>query len=163
MNIIQITTEVNELIPLVSEIWREVFPPIIGEAQTEYMLLHYQSKENILREIHNGAKYCFVELNGSKIGYIAYEIREEYLFISKIYLLSEYRGQGISSKLFDWFETKTRESGKHRLHLHVNKNNEQAIAVYKHKGFHVVDTAITDIGNGYVMDDFFMEKCLGNT
>ncbi|BFT72400.1 GNAT family N-acetyltransferase [Paenibacillus sp. P36] len=42
--------------------------------------------------------------------------------------------------------------------LTVNRNNESSIAVYEKKGFRTVREQIVDIGNGFVMDDFIMEK-----
>lgn len=123
-------------------------------------VLHYQSSEDIEREITGGAQYYFVEAEGQSIGYLAYEIREDYLFISKIYLLNSERGKGISSQLFDWLESQALAEGKNRLHLHVNRDNLQAIEVYQHKGFSVVQSAVSDIGGGFVMDDYFMEKPL---
>ncbi|WRS26377.1 GNAT family N-acetyltransferase [Oscillospiraceae bacterium MB08-C2-2] len=157
---IQTKQDVAELLPLLQKIWREVFPPIIGAEQTEYMLCHYQSPDNIMHEITDGAQYFLIEADGERVGYTAYEIRADHLFISKIYLLNSQRGKGLSSGLFDWLENEARKAGKNRLHLHVNRKNQQAIAVYQHKGFAVVDSVDHDIGNGYVMDDFYMEKPL---
>ena len=44
------------------------------------------------------------------------------------------------------------------MYLTVNKYNEHAIDVYKHYGFKIVDSVVTDIGNGFVMDDYIMYK-----
>lgn len=154
--------DIDTLSPLVETIWRDVFPPIIGLAQTEYMLRHYQSPECIQREINEGVKYFFIEVDGKCIGYLAFEIQEHYLFISKIYLLGSERGKGISSQLFDWLEKEALLAGKNRLNLHVNRGNSKAISVYKHKGFTVVQSAVSDIGCGFVMDDFYMEKQLSS-
>ena len=40
----------------------------------------------------------------------------------------------------------------------MNKHNEMAIRAYKAKGFEVIDAVETDIGDGYIMDDYIMEK-----
>ncbi len=42
----------------------------------------------------------------------------------------------------------------------VGANNEMAIRAYKAKGFEVIDAVETDIGDGYIMDDYIMEKKL---
>lgn len=160
---IQTEQDIVALSPLLETIWREVFPPIIGSAQTEYMLRHYQSPEDIMHEITGGARYFLIEMNRQPIGYVAYEIRVDYLFISKIYLLGSERGKGISSELFDWLENQALTGGKNRLHLHVNRENSQAIAVYQHKGFSIVQSVVSDIGGGFVMDDFYMEKLLAES
>ena len=158
-----ITTKeaVEELLPLVETIWREVFPPIIGDAQTEYMLQNYQSQDNIRSEIRSGVQYYFItEENTTYIGYLAFELREECLFISKMYLLRAARGKGLSSELFDWLEETALNHGKERLQLRVNRSNTRAIEVYLHKGFVITHTGISDIGGGFVMDDYYFEKHL---
>jgi ribosomal protein S18 acetylase RimI-like enzyme len=42
--------------------------------------------------------------------------------------------------------------------LTVNRYNDATIAVYEKKGFRTVRTQVADIGNGFVMDDYIMEK-----
>ena len=42
----------------------------------------------------------------------------------------------------------------------VNKNNKDAIEKYIHLGFKQIDFVVPDIGNGYVMDDYVMEKII---
>ena len=51
-------------------------------------------------------------------------------------------------------------SGKSCIYLTVNKYNSGSIEVYKKLGFTVADQVVTDIGGGYVMDDYIMEKAL---
>lgn len=44
------------------------------------------------------------------------------------------------------------------LRLNVNKQNEPAIRAYLRNGFEIVENVKVDIGNGFFMDDFVMEK-----
>jgi RimJ/RimL family protein N-acetyltransferase len=44
--------------------------------------------------------------------------------------------------------------------LGVNRLNEKAIRAYTRNGYLIRGPLKTDIGNGYVMDDFIMEKIL---
>jgi ribosomal protein S18 acetylase RimI-like enzyme len=43
----------------------------------------------------------------------------------------------------------------------VNKRNPGAISFYKAAGFTIAREAVFDIGSGFVMDDYIMEKRLG--
>jgi RimJ/RimL family protein N-acetyltransferase len=45
-----------------------------------------------------------------------------------------------------------------RLILSVNKRNTKAITAYKRNGFAIVESVVTDIGGGFVMDDYVMDK-----
>jgi ribosomal protein S18 acetylase RimI-like enzyme len=46
------------------------------------------------------------------------------------------------------------------LILQVNKRNEKAIKLYRRAGFAVREEIVVDIGGGFVMDDYVMEKRL---
>ena len=46
------------------------------------------------------------------------------------------------------------------MYLTVNKYNDLGIRAYKGTGFEVVDAVETPIGNGFIMDDYIMEKRL---
>ena len=42
--------------------------------------------------------------------------------------------------------------------LTVNKHNRNAIAAYGKYGFRVAESVVKDIGSGFVMDDYVMNK-----
>ena len=44
--------------------------------------------------------------------------------------------------------------------LSVNKHNTRAIAAYRRNGFVIAESVVTDIGGGFVMDDYVMAKNL---
>jgi ribosomal protein S18 acetylase RimI-like enzyme len=44
-----------------------------------------------------------------------------------------------------------------KIWLTCNRNNTNSIAIYEHLGFKKVREEVTDIGNGFVMDDFIFE------
>ena len=44
-----------------------------------------------------------------------------------------------------------------KIWLSCYRFNESTLAVYEHLGFQKVRTEVTDIGQGYVMDDYILE------
>ena len=153
------------LATLASEIWHEYWPALIGEAQTDYMVEQFQSLEAIERDVAEHAyEYWFLRTaeDGRTVGYTGGRVEPETnrFFISKIYLLKEHRGEGLCSATIRFYERLARERGLDALYLTVNKRNEMAIRAYKAKGFEVIDAVETDIGEGYIMDDYIMEKKL---
>ena len=44
------------------------------------------------------------------------------------------------------FENTAKQFGKHQLHLHVNRYNVRAVAVYQHYGFEIAKTVDTPLG-----------------
>ncbi|MHC5269830.1 GNAT family N-acetyltransferase [Enterococcus sp. LJL98] len=142
---------------LVQEIWPEIYIPVIGEEQVNYMLKTYQSLENIQQDIAKGDAYFVLYEGQIPIGYTAYRELPGVLYLSKLYLHKETRGKGYASQVFNWLE----ELGTGKtLRLNVNKYNQGGIAVYEHRGFQCVEACQIDIGEGYVMDDYVYEKDL---
>lgn len=56
--------------------------------------------------------------------------------------------------MFQFIKEKALEQRCSNIWLTVNRYNQQAIAVYEHFGMQCVQKQVTDIGNGFVMDDF---------
>jgi len=151
-------SEIECLVKLIHEIWPEVFIPIIGKEQVDYMLVHYQGEAVITCEIDNGVRYFFIEDAGAPIGYFAYSLEEDHLVISKVYLKKSFRGLGLSSKVFSYFEKAARENNKAKLSLNVNRFNKQAVEVYLHRGFKIVETVDKPFGDKFFLNDYRMEK-----
>ena len=47
--------------------------------------------------------------------------------------------------------------GFEAMYLTVNKYNELGIRAYEGTGFETIDSVETDIGGGFIMDDYIME------
>jgi diamine N-acetyltransferase len=151
-------TEIDRVHELIKKIWPSHYTPIIGEAQVEYMLATYQSRENILEEISNKASYYIIVYSGQDAGYLAYEKRGDEMYLSKLYVLEELRNRGIGRAGFGFVEKAAREAGAAKISLNVNKNNTNSIEAYKKFGFTIEREMIKDLGQGYVMDDYVMGK-----
>lgn len=154
--------ELEELASLADTIWHEFFPSIISVEQIDYMLEKFLSIDALLAEQEEGYEMYMTESDGKTVGFcvIRPDTEDDRMFLSKIYLTKETRGKGLSSKVFDQLEAITREHGLHKMWLTVNKHNDTAIPVYLHRGFETIDEVETDIGSGFVMDDYIMEHVL---
>lgn len=159
---VETDAELREVAELAEKIWHECFPGIISEGQIDYMVEKFQSYNAMTKQLsEQNYTYFAVREDGELCGYIgAKPENDERYFLSKLYLRKDKRGRGIASQMLGKVFDEGKNCGKSKVYLTVNKHNEQAIAVYKAKGFTVADTAVTDIGNGYVMDDYIMEYTL---
>jgi len=83
--------------------------------------------------------------------------------LSKIYVLKDYRGKGIARKAMDFVVSETILAGLGLIRLTVNKNNTGSILAYEKMGFQNMGSVVTEIGSGYVMDDFIMEMEIPKT
>lgn len=153
--------QIEELATLADAIWHEYWPDIISLEQTDYMVERFQSASAIKDQLKNHAyEYFFIQDHGDNVGFIGLQPSEEKLFLSKLYLLKAFRGQGYSSAAFEFLESICKRRGLDAIWLTVNKHNRSAIDVYKVKGFETVREQTVDIGAGFQMDDYVMEKVL---
>jgi ribosomal protein S18 acetylase RimI-like enzyme len=67
-------------------------------------------------------------------------------------------GFGLGSRLLQRVEREVRGGAGRRLILSVNKRNAKAIAAYQRNDFVIAESVVTDIGGGFVMDDYVMVK-----
>jgi RimJ/RimL family protein N-acetyltransferase len=146
------------VVSLAEDIWTEHYTPIIGKEQVAYMLNKFQSKEAVSEQLRSGCRYFLIEEDGRFIGYAAVQPKGDELFLSKIYLKSSMRRKGYGGKAVQFIETLAKASGVRKITLTVNKNNTGSIKAYEKMGFKNVGSIIQDIGNGFVMDDYKMEK-----
>lgn len=156
---INTTEEIAELAQVAAEIWREYYVSIITIEQIEYMIGKFQSVSAIEDQIHHqGYEYYFIHNDESVVGYMSVKEEENKLFLSKFYISKEHRGRGYASQASAFLEQLCKDRNLSRIWLTVNRYNTSTIKVYEKKGFQIVKEQKADIGNGFVMDDFIMEK-----
>jgi len=152
---------IGKIAGLASSVWREYYTPLIGKAQVDYMLSRFQSPEAIQKQIEEGYRYyLFRDKEGDFIGYLGFVFRGCEMFLSKIYLRRESRGFGYAREALKFLERRARKRRCFKITLTVNKHNHNSICAYEKMGFVKTDSLVQDIGNGFVMDDYRMEKFL---
>ena len=154
--------ELRKVAELADEIWHECFTDIISLGQIDYMVEKFQSLDAMTDQVEN-QKYLYLAVYDDEdlCGYIAVKPEDdERFFLSKLYLRKDKRGQGIASLMMNHVFETARKAGKKSVYLTVNKHNDHAIAVYKRTGYELIDSVVTDIGGGYVMDDYIFSYAL---
>jgi GNAT superfamily N-acetyltransferase len=159
---VRLPADVDAVAALAREIWEEFYVPIIGRAQVDYMVAKFQSASAVAAQIAAGYEYFLVHQNETPVGYLALasKAEERALFVSKFYLLQRTRGAGTGRVCMEFIERLARQRGLGLLWLTVNKGNP-SVNVYKRLGFQIAAELVMDIGSGFVMDDYRMEKSLG--
>ena len=61
--------------------------------------------------------------------------------------------------MIDYIIEEIKKENATALRLNVNRQNN-ALSFYKHLGFKIINEEDIDIGNGYFMNDYVMEKTL---
>ena len=148
---------------LARQIWNQHYRGIISRRQIDYMLAHFQSPAAIDQQIVEGVRYYLINSPGGKaVGYLALaadRVRGR-LQISKIYVNAGHRGAGCGWQALRFSEQQALKQGVRTLWLTVNKHNSVAISAYRRWGFETTGAVVADIGGGFVMDDYVMEKSI---
>ena len=141
------------------EVWDEYYVPLIGRAQVDYMVARFQTAEAMQAQIDSGYEYFQIRQSDAAIGYAAirHDAAERRVFISKLYLLLAHRKSGAGRRSLELIERLARERGATLLWLTVNKGNP-SVRAYERLGFRIAEAIVMDIGGGFVMDDYRMEK-----
>mgnify|MGYP004547496767 FL=1 len=158
--------QTHQLANMATAIWNEYWPAIIGQEQTTYMIERFQSYDAITRDMaENDYEYWFVVADKDEpteriVGFTGghNESETNRFFISKIYLLAQERGKHFASDVIAFYNDLCLKREFSAMHLTVNKHNELGIRAYQGKGFETIDAVETDIGQGFIMDDFIMER-----
>jgi diamine N-acetyltransferase len=155
--------DIAEVARLAREIWEAYYLPIIGREQLDYMLEKFQSRGAITEQLAREYEYFLVLDHGQSAGYagIVPDTGESKLLLSKIYIQRQLRGRGLGKEVLQFVEELCRQRSIATIRLTVNKNNARSIAWYRRRGFTIVGPTVQDIGGGFVMDDFIMEKTVG--
>ena len=154
--------DVEQTAQMADAIWHEYFTPIIGAEQVAYMLEKFQCVAAMQRQIsQENMQYFRLMRDGVMVGYTGIREEPDALFLSKLYLAKEYRGQGLARQTLNALVQRCRRQGLSKIWLTVNRYNAPTIAAYKAMVMFAgvrerLESA--DIGGGFYMDDFIMEK-----
>jgi ribosomal protein S18 acetylase RimI-like enzyme len=157
--------EVEALCALAREIWRQHYPPIIGAAQTEYMLAQRYDPHVVLAELARRDVWWDTLKEAGEMVAFASAVQGEApgdLKLDKLYVRPQRQRRGYGAALIEHTCERAARDGYRTLVLAVNKHNTGAIAAYGKCGFRVRESIVKDIGGGFVMDDYVMERLLGS-
>ncbi|MGC4041656.1 MAG: GNAT family N-acetyltransferase [Flavobacterium sp.] len=145
---------------IAEEVWPIAYGSILSQKQLEYMMVMMYSVSALQEQFEKGHHFILAMEDESPVGFAAFEYNYDGTSktkIHKIYILSSQQGKGTGKFLIDYITEEARKNNQQSLLLNVNKNNV-AQHFYGKIGFTVADDVVIDIGSGYVMDDFIMEK-----
>ena len=150
---------IQEVAQLAETIWKTCYVGIITEEQATYMIEKFQSFP-VIKNAINQEQYTYFGAyeNDQMVGYCGVQIQNKRLFLSKLYLLDSSRGKGIGLRLLNHAIQFGKDHKMDTIYLTVNKQNEHGISIYQRSGFKTIDAVRSDIGHGYIMDDYIMER-----
>ena len=140
--------------------WPVAYGTILSPEQLAYMLELMYSEAALARQMNEGSVFLLAEQHGTIIGFSSHSLHHHGKAVTrlhKLYLHPERKGTGVGRQLLRAVEEAGKAAGDGVLNLNVNRFNP-SVDFYRHLGFQVAHEEVLDIGAGYVMDDFVMER-----
>ena len=154
-------TDAPLLAGLARRIWPDAYRGVITDAQIDYMIGWMYADATVARELDAGVLWDILYVSGEPVGYVSYErLDADTVRLHKIYLLPQRQGLTLGRAMLDRVVQYAAGLGCRRITLTVNKQNARACAFYFKHGFATIDSIVKDIGGGFLMDDYLMEKKL---
>jgi diamine N-acetyltransferase len=143
--------------------WPITYGEILSKEQLDYMMNLFYSDKALTKQIQTQEQLFYIAYEQATIlAFMAIEHRykkEAVTRIHKIYILPEAQGKGIGKSLIDRVQKLAIQNNSTSLSLNVNRFNK-ALNFYQKIGFEIVSEENIEIGNGYLMEDYKMEKQL---
>jgi len=154
---------------LAYDIWPVTYKNIISPSQLSYMLDLLYSSANLQKQMEEqGHRFIilydyiynsklpvgFASFSKKSHGYPAYKLH-------KLYVLPNQQGKGSGRFLINYIISTITKEGGSVLELNVNRDNP-AQYFYHKLGFTITKEEDIDIGHGYFMNDYVMEKVIGH-
>ena len=144
---------------LTFRIWPETYASILSQEQIDFMLEIMYSEKSLTKQMkEEGCYFIIVYDNKEPVGFASFsETAPQKWKLHKIYILTNQQRKGTGRFVIDYILHEIKKQGAESLQLQVNRYNK-AKDFYEKLGFRIIETADFDIGNGFFMNDFVMEK-----
>jgi RsiW-degrading membrane proteinase PrsW (M82 family)/ribosomal protein S18 acetylase RimI-like enzyme len=149
-------------IPLIRDltykIWPQTYSSILSKEQIDYMLNLMYSEKALQEQMQQNHEFIVAYDGVEPVGFASYSLIEPTVFkLHKIYVLPSQQGRGTGRFIIDQLIKLMKPKGITALQLNVNRQNN-AKDFYEKLGFVVIKEEDIDIGGGYFMNDYVMEK-----
>lgn len=145
---------------LVFKIWPQTYAAILSQDKIGYMLEYMYSESSLEKQMNEGSEFIIIYDQEEPIGYAAYLPKSPVVYkLDKIYVLPTLQGKGVGKVIINYVIDEIKKRGATVLQLQVYRQNK-ARYFYEKLGFVIIEEKDFDIGNGFFMNDYVMEKKL---
>lgn len=144
-------------------IWPTAYQHVISANQIAYMLQLMYSEPALTHQFENGHQFILATDNNVALGFASYSLLNNETAttykLNKLYVLPLQAKKGIGSLLLNYVCHSCKKMGGTQIILNVNKKNN-SVQFYLKNNFAIAKVEVIDIGEGYFMDDYVMQKKL---
>lgn len=152
--------DIPTIISLAEATWPDTYGDYLTSEQIRYMLDKMYNKGELEGQFLKGYYFLIASSGGQDVGFAGFSKMDETeatYKLHKLYVLPSAHGQGIGKVLINEVVNLVKRAGGVKLALNVNRNNN-AKAFYERCGFKIKETVDLEIGNGFFMNDYVMER-----
>ena len=145
---------------LAEQTWPTAYGDIISQEQIDFMLEKMYSKGELLEQMLQGHHFIVASELNEDVGFAGFsvvDVETNTFKLHKLYVLPKMHGKGVGKILMNEVVSLIKAQGGEFLQLNVNRANK-AKDFYEKAGFKIKETVDLDIGNGFYMNDYVMEK-----
>lgn len=153
--------DIHTIRELTYKVWPQTYASILSKVQIDYMLKLLYSEASLYRQIED-EKHSFVIVydDEAPVAFASYSETETSVWkLHKLYILPTQQGKGMGKFIIDHIIQEILPGSATALQLNVNRHNPAKI-FYEKLGFRVIREVDIDIGKGYFMNDYIMERNL---
>ena len=140
--------------------WPVAYGSILSAQQLDYMLDLIYSTASLTKQMQENQHFFLAVQNFLPVGFAAFSPVDATTFkLQKLYVLPGIQKMGAGKKLLKTVITTAKSMGAVKLQLNVNRLNT-ALNFYTANGFKIIEEKDIDIGHGFYMNDYIMERPL---
>lgn len=154
--------DINLIGYMAQQVWPVAYQEILQPEQLQYMLNLFYSPGSLKQQMTtNHHQFLIAEHGSEPVGFASFSQLEDpdIYKLHKLYVLPGLHNKGIGKALLESVVDSVNAIEGKKLQLNVNRNNK-ARHFYEKHGFTIIGEEDIDIGNGYYMNDFVMERII---
>jgi ribosomal protein S18 acetylase RimI-like enzyme len=154
--------DIHTIQEVMMKVWPQTYAPIISEDQISYMIQMMYSDQSLHQQMKDGQHFILALTDNVPVGYASFSRTENWTTykLHKLYIDTNIQRKGIGTALLNKIIQIIKSDHGKFLHLQVNRNNFHALDFYKKNGFFIIKAIDMDIGNGFFMNDYILQKRL---
>jgi GNAT superfamily N-acetyltransferase len=154
------TSDVKLIHDLALIVWPQTYTDIISKEQIDFMMEMMYSESSLKLQMENGCHFLIIYDKDDPVGFASFqEIASSIYKLHKLYVLLSHQRKGTGRFFINFIINILKKRGAAALQLQVNRKNK-AKSFYEKLGFTIIQEADFDIGNGFFMNDYVMERNL---
>ena len=151
--------DIETIQQIVAITWPVTYGTIVSPEQLNYMIALLYSHDAMKKQMESLQQFIMLEENGEAIAFASYSLTDQpnIYKLNKLYALPSQQGKGTGKNFIHYILNEITALGATALQLNVNRFNK-AKNFYEHLGFVIIKEEDVDIGNGFFMNDYVMER-----